>query len=112
VGVTDQFGKANAYLTRNLGYHLDPAGAERFRSLLARVGWKRFEHAVEVVRMQTWPTSTTVADRHKRLMAVMWELAPEKRAGTKYRNPEAEAARSTSQWLDEEVMKRIALDRD
>jgi hypothetical protein len=98
------FGDANAHMRKNLGYHLDPEHADEFRSLLRRTGYKRFEEAVEVVKLQGW-TVTDVGKRHKLLVRAMWDLMPAKT--TKYRNPEAQRAMERQLELDREMMARI-----
>lgn len=105
MGVRDQFGEANAMLSERLGYHLDPDNADEFRSLLKRIGFKRFEHAVKLVQMRML---SQASEKHDLLIKAMWKLSPEKVG--KYRNAQAQAAVELHRELDNQLA--MAIERD
>lgn len=108
MGVTDFFTKANEQLRSELGYHLDPANADSFRSLLRLVGYGRFDNAVAITKLRALGV-LDAGQRHKILTGVMWELMPAKRAGTKYRSSYTQHGRDLNAEMDRQLLTAMAL---
>lgn len=108
MGTVDQFKLANQHLKANLGYRLDPEHSDEFRKLLALGGYKRFLHAVEIVKLQHFQLRASA--RHEYLIAAMKVLLPYTPETKHLRNPAAESVRKQSLELDQQVQTAIALD--
>lgn len=101
--MTNYFPRANDYLQEHLGYHLDPDHADDFRQALQRAGWKRFAAAVATVK--PWRTPSNAQASHQHLLRVLRHSTPPKPPGTKYRNPQVQAAVKLHRELDARVLE-------
>lgn len=93
------FDKANAHLKEQLGYHLDPQNADRFRAALKRAGLRRFYHAVMLMKQQN-------SRDHARLLRLMWQITPAK----KYRDPRTQHGLDMQREMDKQALLAMALD--
>jgi hypothetical protein len=116
MGVTDQFSQANEELRINLGYRLDPANADQFRTAIAFCGMERFRLCLKlmVLRGPYGPRGVLLTPKmkHDTLLALLRLTAPHKRPGTALRSPQTAAAIATHDQLDAEAMEAIARDGD
>lgn len=104
MGHTPLFDTANALLSAQLGYHLQPSRSDAFRNRLAQLGLRRFRLALA----QTVADSPQdVQEAHCLLEANMWQLVAQKGVTRVLRNPQAHVARATMVAMDERVMELV-----
>jgi hypothetical protein len=109
MGVMNQFQAANRRLQDELGYHLNPEVSDEFRRLLHKIGFKRFEQAVELIKRRGIANPNL---RHRQLLTAMSGLAPRKRPGTGHRNRDYERGELINAEMDANYALAMALDKD
>lgn len=103
MGVVDQFNWAVDLMEEKLRFRLS-GDATEFRLVLDRAGKKRFEHAVELVRLWARPDYKG-ASKYNRLMYILKLITPQKVG--KYRNAAVGAAVAAQEALDEELRDKL-----
>lgn len=100
MGQLDLFTRANIYLEKTLGIQLQ----DKDRGLLKRAGKKRFLQAVR----RTFEQHRSPTAQYAYFIGLLWELIPNKRPGTKMRNPHAQKILDDCHALDERLAELIA----